>query len=277
MLVAGLAKPLPETGDFHEGRYAWMVAGGPLATLLLLAASGISYWWLGPGAPAWLTTLGWCNFLIALSCLVPYRIGPIRSDANWLLLLRRPKEARSAMAFMQVMAQEAKGVLPREWDAEVFETMMAGSISDASAAFRHLLAFYRRMDEGQEAEALRSLEQSLAASGLCGRAIRYACFMEAACSSGLLRRNADNARAWLADARKLRKPLTKSGVEAAIAVCEGRYADAIKHWDAALDFLARRKLDSGLARWGKNVIVFRRGQCQEALERAAGSAETASV
>jgi peptidase M50-like protein len=28
MLSGGLAKPLPEKGDFHASRYAWMVAGG---------------------------------------------------------------------------------------------------------------------------------------------------------------------------------------------------------------------------------------------------------
>jgi len=155
--------------------------------------------------------------------------------------------------------------------------MMTGRNARAGEAVRQMLAFYRQLDEGEEEAALGRLEAALAASGVCGRALRHGCFLEAACSSGLLRGSAENARGWLADARKVRRPESQQGAEAAIAMCERRYADAVKHFDAALDFVARRKLDSGLARFAKQRMIFCRRECQAALARAAGPAETASA
>src|ERR1017187_3694112 len=58
ILSGGLAKPLVGSGESRRGPYAWMVAGGPLATMLLAATSGvaarmaadnsiwISLWWI---------------------------------------------------------------------------------------------------------------------------------------------------------------------------------------------------------------------------------------
>jgi hypothetical protein len=262
MLSGGLAKPLPKVGDFHRASYAWMVAGGPLATLALLAGSGIPYWRLGAGVPTWLSTLFWVNILLAFSCLIPYRMGLSRSDAGWLLLLRKPAESRAWMGLLQVMAQEAAGTLPRDWNGEAFEAMMAGD-SGSTACVRHMLAFYRSINQGLETEAVDYLEQALGASGLCGRQVRQWCFLEASCSSALLLARADQARHWLEAARRLRKPESTRGPEAGIAMAEGRNADALKLWNEALAFTARRKLDSGLVRLAKERMMYYRGRCQE--------------
>ncbi|HKE28445.1 MAG TPA: M50 family metallopeptidase [Bryobacteraceae bacterium] len=275
ILSGGLAKPLPKRGEYTSARYLWMVAGGPIATLLLLAASGIACWQYGAAAPAWLSTLCWINVLLAFSCLVPYRIGLSRSDASWLLLQwRKPAESRSWAALLQVMAQETVGTRPRDWDAEAFAEMMAANSNRAESAARHMLAFYRRLDEGREADALDHLEGALAASGLCGRVVRQWCFLEASCSSAILRGKGEQARTWLVAARKVRRPESTRGPEAGIAMAEGRYQDALKLWDEALAFVARRKLDSGLVRFSKERMEFYRGQCRD---RAAGPPETASA
>jgi hypothetical protein len=59
------------------------------------------------------------------------------------------------------------------------------------------------------------------------------------------------ARTWLDRACKLRKPESTHSAEAAIAICEGRYSDASKHFAAARARIERRKLDSGLIRFCK--------------------------
>jgi hypothetical protein len=178
------------------------------------------------------------------------------------------------MALLQVVAQETVGARPRDWDGEAFEEMIAADSSRPESAVRHMFAFYRRLDEGREAEAIGHLERALAASGLCGRVVRQWCFLEACCSSAILRGNTEQARTWLTAARKVRRPESTRGPEAAIAMAEGRYAGAAKLWDEALAFVARRRLDSGLVRFSKERMEFYRGQCQE---RAAGPAETASA
>jgi hypothetical protein len=185
------------------------------------------------------------------------------------LLLRNPEESRSWMALLQVQTEERAGVLPRDWDAALFEEMMKCSPHAPENSYRHLLAFYRRLDERQEAAALAHMESALAGSGRGGRLLRHACFLEASCYSAILRGDAAQARTWLARAVKVRKPVSKHGVEAAIAMAEGRYRDALREWDAALEFLAKRKLDSGLVRFARNLVAGYQARCREALEAPA--------
>jgi hypothetical protein len=80
--------------------------------------------------------------------------------------------------------------------------------------------------------------------------VRHALYLEAACSSALLRKNTTNARAWHARAAKLRKPKI-GAAEAGIAMCEERYAEALDHWAAARARVDRLRLDSGLIRFAK--------------------------
>jgi hypothetical protein len=119
---------------------------------------------------------------------------------------------------------------------------------------------------------LGHMERALAASDLCGRPLRHACFLEAAFCSATSRGDAAKARTWLARAANLRKPVSKRGVEAAIAMAENRYQDAWREWNAALVFLEKRKLDSGLARCGKLLIMRYQTRCREMLDAAAEQA-----
>jgi hypothetical protein len=272
ILSGGLFKPLPRKGDFDPARYAWMVAGGPLATALLIGTGGIAFWRSPAGAGGWLGTLWWINVALGILCLLPSR-GVNKSDgARLWQLLRHPEEARSAMALLQLQTEETAGVQPRDWDAGLFEEMLKGDPKAGESSYRQMLAFYRRIDEGNEAAALLHLENALARSGCCGRLVKHWCFLEAACSSAIIRGDPEKARTWLARATRLRKPQSKHGLEAAIAMSEKRYEDAVRHWDAALADLAKRKLDSGLARFGKAKIAEYQSRCREAIELAADPA-----
>jgi hypothetical protein len=91
-----------------------------------------------------------------------------------------------------------------------------------------MLVFYRCVDQNQEPEALGYLEQALSGSGNLGRPIRQWCFLEAACSSALLRHSPAAARTWLERGMRLRKPPSRYSIDAAIAQSEGRYRDAIE-------------------------------------------------
>ena len=172
------------------------------------------------------------------------------------------------MALVQVMAQETQGVLPRDWDAELFDQMMSYDPESTDAAYRQLLAFHRRIDEGDNDAALDHLEKALAASGSCGRLVRHLCFSEAACSSALLRGNPTAARTWRKLAEKLRRPLIPQNLDAAIAQSEGRWEEAAKSWDTTLAFLTARKFDSGMVRAAKRRIEEFRQQCLEASRSA---------
>lgn len=265
LFSGGVAKPLPKKGEFHRGQSAWMIAGGPLATLLLAAVSGMAFA-RSTGSAGWLSSF-WCVNAILLVSLVLPASGLNKSDgARLWMLLCDEEESRSWTALLQLITEETAGVLPRDWDAELFEEMMHYPAGSPDAAYRELLASFRRNDEGNPDGALEHLERSLAASGVAGKQVRHVCFLEAVSASALLRKNARNARTWLERASRLRKPMSRHGTDAAIAQSEGRYEDALRSWDAALGYLAARKLDSGLARYGKLRIQAYQEACRERIQ-----------
>jgi len=267
ILSGGLAKPLLKKGSFHLSQNVWMVAGGPLATLLLAAVCFLALQNSSRPSP-WLSTLWWINLFLFASTFIPAG-GLNKSDIPRLWqLLRNPEESRSWAALLQVQSEETAGVLPRDWDAELVALMLQ---PQGDNPYRQMLAFYRRMNEGREADALQHLERALSTSGKYGRPIRHWCFLEAACCSALLRGNPAGARIWLDRAIRLRKPLSRYSVDAAIAQSEGRYQDAIELWDASLAYVVKKRFDSGLTRFAQANIVEYRRQCQEALQTGRGT------
>ena len=267
LFSGGVAKPLPKKGEFDRRQSGWMIAGGPLATLLLASVSGFAFA-RSSGPAGWLSSFWWVNAILLASVMMPAS-GINKSDgARLWMLLRDEEESRSWTALLQLMTEETAGILPRDWDPELFDGMMRYPAGSQDAAYRELLASYRRCDEDNEDGALEHLERSLAASGCAGKLVRHVCFLEAAGCSALLRNNSKNARIWLARATRLRKPMSRHSSDAAIAQSEGRYEDALRSWDAALGYLSARKLDSGLARFAKLRIQANQAACRLAIQAA---------
>jgi hypothetical protein len=275
-VVAGFAKPLPPKGDFRRDHFAWMVAGGPIASALFTALCTLALFKFGSGSWDWISTLFWGS-TIGVSAVIPYSSGGIRSDGALLWqLLRHPDRSRRWIALLALQTEEAGGVLPRDWDpglmAEILETDDADSYYPAV----QMLAGYRSVDQADNETALRHLENALAVSSRHGsKRIRHWCFMEAASMSARERKNPAQARTWLERARKIQKPQSTAGIEAEIAMAEGRFDEAIRHWSAAREFIARRRLDSGLARFSKQRIAAREHVCHVAL-RSTEAAATSS-
>jgi tetratricopeptide (TPR) repeat protein len=198
---------------------------------------------------------------LALS-IVPFSSGVNKTDgARLWQFARHPEQARQIMALLGVQSEEAKGLRPREWSPVLFDAMMQVDRSNAEYPWCQLLASYRAFDLGADEEAMECLERALASSARAGQLIRHALYLEAGCSSALVRKNAANARAWHARAAKLRKPRT-GAVQAGIAMCEGRYADALDNWAAARARVDRLGLDSGLIRFAKAKWAECEAECR---------------
>ena len=251
LLGGGMAKSLPPKGEFRLTQYAWMVAGGPIASIALAAACGLAIVSYGSGSGGWVICQFWAALLTVFS-LIPARVGLNRSDgARLWMLMRHPEQSRSWMALLMLQAEETRGAQPAEWDSQLFAEMLAIDPTSSEYPYCQLLAYYRRIDEGDELASLEHLENALSKSARSGKAVRHFIFMEAAFSSAIRRSNAAQARTWLKRACTLRKPETTDSVEAAIAICEKRYDDASTHFDAARSRIGRRRLDSGLIRFAK--------------------------
>jgi hypothetical protein len=266
ILGGGLAKPLPRKGEFSPGRYAWMVAGGPLASVLLTAVSGAA--WLAGSRSEALGSLFWAGWFTVIVSAAPYSSGSTKSDgARLWLLLRHPEAARAWMALILLLAEESAGTLPRHWDPELCALGLNPAPDAPEYSYAQLLAYYRAIDLGRAEEAPPLLERALTRSAKCGKLMRQACFLEAACASALLRNNPDQARTWLAIGRKLRKPESTDSIDAGIALCEKRYEDVLRHTAATRAFLDGRKLDSGLARFIRERLDAMDRECHQDFDR----------
>lgn len=250
--IGGFFKPLAGTGGLHRSRYSWMVAGGPLASIVLCLLCALIFAQYGNGLWDWIGSLYWTALFILVISAIPFSGGLNKSDgARLWQFIWYPERARSWMALVALQTEEAKGLLPRQWNAQLFDRILTVDASAGEYLYCQLMAFCRRLDQGSEADALEHLENALASSARAGKVMRHALFLEAASASANIRKRAAQARIWLERSRKLRKPEWLDAVEASIAMCEGRYEVAAKHWEAAQALCVRRKLDSGLIRCAK--------------------------
>jgi hypothetical protein len=262
LLGCGFFKPLTGTAAFRPTRYAWMVAGGPAASLFVMVVCGWVSVQYGPGRWDWIGTMFWTS-PVGMISLIPLSSGLNKSDGMLLRMLTRyPELSRAWMALIALQTEEARGLRPREWDPLLVEQMLAVNSRASDYARCQMMAYYLRVDEGREVAALEHLENALAASGRSGIVIRHALYLEAASASVGISKRAAQARTWLQRAGKLRKPDSLDVVEAGIAMCEGRYEEAARYWEAARARVLRRRLDSGLIRlalekWAEQEAVCR--------------------
>jgi hypothetical protein len=230
----GLAKVLPQKGDFRPASFGWMIAGGPFATFVFTLVCGLVGLRYGRGPWGWTDTLFWMALLITVIPLVPVSRGLNRSDgARLWRLMRRPDQSRPWMALWALQTEETRGVLPRNWDAELIRQVLMADPSSGEYSYIQLLAFYRSTDEKKEQVALEHLENALARSANSSKVLRQCIFLEAASSSAWSRGNVSQARTWVERAGEVREPVSTDGVEAVIAIREERYDDALRFLAAA--------------------------------------------
>lgn len=254
--------------DVPPNRYAWLVAGGPLASLALTLLCGLVFIRYGSGLWSWIGSLFWMSLFTVMISAIPFSSGLQKSDgARLWQLIRHPERARSWMALLALHTENAKGLRPCEWNPQLFEQILTTDPSAGEYLHSQLVAFYRRLDDGLDGEALVHLENVLARSARVGKTLRQALFLEAASANANIRKQPDKARIWRDRACKLRKPESLHVIEAGIAMCEGRYEEATHHWVAARADAARKELDSGIIRFAVGKWAEYEAVCKSAAAR----------
>ena len=269
--LGGFLMPLTPPGDCRPWQFTWFLAGGPLASFALAAFAWLLWARGGDGAWDWAGTLLWVAGFMALMSGVPSSSGSLaKADSVRLWqFLRHPDAARRWMALVGIQTEEVSGVRPRDWNAELFERVLASDAGSGEYVFGQLLAYYRSLDEGRDEAAVQHLENALRESAVGGKAARHALFLEAAWASAGIRQQAGQAREWRDRACKVQAPRSLHAVEAAIAMCEGRYEDAEREWQEARAYLDRKRLDSGSCRFAKERWTGFEQECRAA--RAKGN------
>jgi len=271
-LLSGIAVPLPPQNGFRASDFAWMVAGGPIVSIISIAACWGAWLRYGNGAADWIGSSFWAAG-IGLFSLIPLSSGVHKSDAARLwMLLRNPGQAEAWMALIAVNAENITGVRPRDWTASLVEKMMSAPLQNSAAVVPELLCYCRLLDQGHEESALTHLENCLASSEKAGAKIRQTLYLEAAGAVAFHRHNAGHARTWQERAIRLGQPESRAGSSAAISICEGRYADALREIEEARQYIAKRNPGAGIAILALERLDRREQECRAAIANGAANA-----
>jgi len=253
MLAGGHVIGAPGSSDDLRRRFRMMVAGGPAATVLLFAVLAFSP----------LTAMTWSlwlwNAIVAASSWIPFYVSGTATDAKALLLLSSAgREGDWLAAILYIMAVDGQGVAPREWPTDVVAKLASDGASPPAATARYLTMVHA-LDTGGPERIAAALEDVLAASHKLRADLRRVCFSEAAFYQGAYARNAELARGWLEDARKVKGTTSEKGWEegllAAIAFAEGNEGEAGEHASAAIAYLDRWPAESGSVAAGKRRLA----------------------
>jgi Peptidase family M50 len=243
LMAGGHVIGTPRSHDRLRERFRLVVSGGPIATGLLFV--GLTF------VPV--TPFTWClwlwNGILAASSWLPFYAAGSATDAKAILLLTRPgAQSEWFAAILYVMIIDRQGVPPRDWPADVVVKLKSDGASPPAATARYL-AMVHALDVGERERIATALEETLAASHKLRPDLRRVCFSEAAFYQGTSARNAELARGWLEDARKIRYTTSEKGWEegllAAISVAEGKQEEVREHARAAIAYLDRWPAESG--------------------------------
>jgi hypothetical protein len=244
LLAGGQVMMVPESTERLRARFLRFIGGGPAATLLLFVIPLL-----------WPTTLFTgslliVNTLIAFSSFLPYTINGRSTDAKLLLGLGRKGAAADRLAtILYLLAIDSKGIAPRDWPPDSLSALEGGSDTSAYREIGLMFVYFCAMDEGDPARIADALERVLAVANKMNPDSRRAYFAEAAFVQGIFRKDAPLARAWLADARKVKGTLPREDWDCAalagIASAEGDAAQTCAHLTRAIAMLDRQPGTSG--------------------------------
>lgn len=247
---SGTASMVTADEQRYRGHMAWMVAGGPLANLLVALvmmpmSMAASRGHILPAGEGLFFGIGAFNICIVLGSLVPgFSTSPgTRNDVAWLWWLwRNPEGSRHEAAQLALQSRMMRGERPRDWDPALLERATADPWGGCDAQGR-LFTFYHLLDRGEMDAAEAELNAALADDPI-GPFHAEAAFFHA-----LVRRNATTARAhrdavpdgkWdLEDPDFLR-------AEAALQMIEGDCEGARRSAEKARKALRRNEIAGGL-------------------------------
>jgi hypothetical protein len=240
-LYGGVAASVPLDTANLGARMAVVVAGGPVASVLLAAVA----WGLAPfvsDAPfvqLQLVALGLMSAGTACVTLLPMRSGGFSTDgARLLRLARQGPAARREAATLPLIAMMSAGTPPREWPEAMVRAAREPADASVEECFGHLLAYMHLLDAGRVAEAGAALDRVTALRGVFPPAFAPSLDVEAAYFAGAHRGDAARARALLAQLPAKSpavQPWDRARAEAAALRAEGDVAGAARVASAALE------------------------------------------
>ena len=233
-LYGGLAGSVPTGTHALPRRLGVMVAGGPAASFLLSGAAAAILAATDGGLPALpQSVLGLMMIISAGLCvvtLVPMRFSGFSSDgARLLRLARGGADARREAGMLSLLALGAADTAPRDWPEETVRAVTEARDGTPDEVTAWLLAYSHLLDRGDVPAARQALHHALELADQYPPPFVPGLMVEAAFFEGFFVRDAEAARAYLAEV-PAKAPTVRAydrlRAEAALALAEGDRAGA---------------------------------------------------
>lgn len=243
----GMAAAMPDPERPLRPQMLRLVAGGPLASLLLTTVAAMLCFVPGGRLGAHGLVVAMMSALIFLVTAVPSRAGGFMSDGlQFVRILRNADGAMTRQRITSLYCSSLSGIRPRDWQADWLTEACRESIHDpVQRVVLRQMAFVMAIDSGRAVEAAEHAEWLTANYTEYPVGIRQVLTVELGLYA-VSRGDVGAARQWHAESRggivdKSRRAL----FDAELALAEGDAALAYKHLEIARRFL-RRSMDAGL-------------------------------
>ena len=257
----GLAAATPDPDLPIRPQFLSLIAGGPLASLVL-AAIGFALFLLVDGrVGAHALIIALFSALIFIVTAVPSRAGGFMSDGmQFIEVLRGGDAVLERQQLTGLMAQSMAGIRPRDWTAEWLEpAAQAGSGEPMRRVAIRMMALLMAEDRGQTATADAHADWLAEHTDDYPQGFRQSLTLEL-CLHALSRGNVTAAKMWMAQSKggvvdKARRALAEAEIafeDGDKSLALGKELEArsqLKHgMDAGLSLLTAERLQALLAR-----------------------------
>lgn len=222
-LMGGLAAATPDPSQPLVPQLRRLVAGGPIASLLLGVLCLAGSLWIDGRLGAYLVIIGFMSLTIFLVTALPMHAGGFMSDGMQFIELRRGGSAvTERQILLRLMGSSLGGIRPRDWDPALVQEAVSidGTVPMRSIAGR-VFGLYHAMDGGDAAQL--SAHATWLAQHLDGYpdGFRQSIALEL-CLLAARAGDLDGARAWWQRSRGgVVDGARRSLVEATLAALEG--------------------------------------------------------
>jgi hypothetical protein len=228
LVNGGMAATFPVAAEGVRRKMLFMVAGGPLASLISGLLAVLFYLDLGMQLPPTVRWFAACygaySLILAGFNLLPMRVGRFNTDGARILMLIRDTEAARRWCAVAVLAGSYyNGTRPRDWPSELAQRLLSepeGTLEFLGASVYLYLWF---LDRGEIEEAGAWLGKAVTASQSLPPSIKSGVQRSSAWFEAWHRKNPAGARELLKSVVTAlgEEPYAKLQTEATIRYAEG--------------------------------------------------------
>lgn len=271
---AGLAAAIPDATRDQRVQSLWLIAGGPLANLLLALLAFALAAALPNHAGGHALMFGVLSTLMFVVNALPMRVRGLMTDGfQFRELVRGGGAVQQRLALATLMAQTLSGIRPRDWDRDALQRTLSNTDGEPLRDVPSwLLAYSVALDTGEIAEAGGYIDRIAAGYAAFPAGLRDSLACEIAYFNARHRGDAATAERWMAQAVSgLVERNARARSEAAIALCRGDATLAL-HCVERAEAALGQSMDPGAAVAAADALRALRADAQALLARAQAAA-----